>query len=63
MWLHCIQSKLKDRSQELIYKKTMAKRKKTNLQWIKETLELKPEHHWECPDGYKIFVADRTDEA
>ena len=37
----------------------MAKRKKTNLQWIKETLELKPDHHWECPDGYKIFVADR----
>lgn len=37
----------------------MAKRKKTNLQWIKETLELKPDHHWDSPPGYKIFVADR----
>ncbi|MDF5719322.1 MAG: hypothetical protein PUP91_02280 [Rhizonema sp. PD37] len=37
----------------------MAKRKKSNLQWIKETLELKPDHHWEAPSGYKIFVADR----
>jgi len=37
----------------------MAKRKKSNLQWIKETLELKPDHHWESPSGYKIFVADR----
>lgn len=39
--------------------KTMAKRKKSNLEWIKETLELKPDHHWESPSGYKIFVADR----
>jgi hypothetical protein len=37
----------------------MAKRKKSNLQWIKETLELKPDHHWEGPDDYKIFVAGR----
>ncbi|OWY67610.1 hypothetical protein B7486_30245 [cyanobacterium TDX16] len=37
----------------------MAKRKKTNLQWIKETLELKPDHRWEAPSSYKIFVADR----
>jgi hypothetical protein len=37
----------------------MAKRKKSNLQWIKETLELKPDHHWEGPEGYKIFVAGR----
>lgn len=37
----------------------MAKRKKSNLQWIKETLELKPDHHWESPPGYKIFVAGR----
>jgi hypothetical protein len=37
----------------------MAKRKKRNPQWKQETLELKPEHHWEAPSGYKIFVADR----
>ncbi|PMB11341.1 hypothetical protein CI592_03595, partial [Fischerella thermalis CCMEE 5328] len=37
----------------------MTKRKKSNLQWIKETLELKPDHHWESPPGYKIFVAGR----
>jgi hypothetical protein len=37
----------------------MAKRKKSNLQWIKETLELKPDHHWEAPPEYKIFVANR----
>ncbi|MUG93746.1 hypothetical protein F7734_15495 [Scytonema sp. UIC 10036] len=37
----------------------MAKRKKSNLEWMKQTLELKPDHHWEGPPGYKIFVADR----
>lgn len=37
----------------------MAKRKKSNLPWIKETLDLKPDHNWESPSGYKIFVADR----
>jgi hypothetical protein len=37
----------------------MAKRKKSNLQWIKETLDLKPDHRWESPSGYKIFVANR----
>ncbi len=37
----------------------MAKQKKSNLQWIKETLELKPDHHWDSPEGYKIFVLDR----
>ncbi|AFZ27443.1 hypothetical protein Cylst_5427 [Cylindrospermum stagnale PCC 7417] len=37
----------------------MAKRKKSNLQWIKETLELKPDHHWDGTPGYKIFVAGR----
>jgi hypothetical protein len=37
----------------------MAKRKKGNLQWIKETLDLKPDHLWEAPSGYKIFVVDR----
>lgn len=37
----------------------MSKRKKDNLQWIKKTLELKPDHGWEGPPGYKIFVADR----
>ncbi|BAZ06541.1 hypothetical protein [Calothrix sp. NIES-3974] len=37
----------------------MTKRKKSNRQWIKETLELAPDHHWEGPEGYKIFVAGR----
>ncbi|MBD2441517.1 hypothetical protein [Nostoc sp. FACHB-110] len=37
----------------------MAKGKKSNLRWIKETLELKPDHRWESPSGYKIFVANR----
>jgi hypothetical protein len=37
----------------------MTKRKKSNLQWIKKTLELKPNHNWEAPSGYKIFVAGR----
>lgn len=35
------------------------KRKKSNRSWIKETLDLKPDHHWEGPEGYKIFVAGR----
>jgi hypothetical protein len=38
---------------------TMAKRKKSNLEWIKQTLELKPDHRWEAPSDYKIFVAGR----
>jgi len=37
----------------------MTKRKKSNLQWMKETLELKPDHYWESPPDYKIFVAGR----
>ncbi|GAB1538289.1 hypothetical protein NUACC21_09470 [Scytonema sp. NUACC21] len=37
----------------------MAKRKKNNLEWMKQTLELKPDHRWEAPPGYKIFVANR----
>lgn len=37
----------------------MSKRKKSNLQWIKETLELDLNHHWEGPEDYKIFVAGR----
>jgi hypothetical protein len=37
----------------------MAKRKKDDLRWIKETLELKEDHHWQSKPGYKIFVADR----
>jgi hypothetical protein len=37
----------------------MTKRKKPNPEWIKETLELKPDHHWESTPGYKIFVAGR----
>jgi hypothetical protein len=35
----------------------MAK-KKNNLKWIKETLELKPDHRWDN-EGYQIFVAGR----
>lgn len=34
-------------------------RKKGTARWIKETLELKGEHHWQSSPGYKIFVADR----
>ncbi len=37
----------------------MAKRKKDDLRWIKETLELKEDHRWQSKPGYKIFVADR----
>lgn len=37
----------------------MAKRKKDDLRWIKETLELKDDHRWQSKSGYKIFVADR----
>ncbi|NJO43369.1 MAG: hypothetical protein HC865_22970 [Cyanobacteria bacterium RU_5_0] len=37
----------------------MAKQKKHNLKWIKETLNLKDDHHWQATPGYKIFVADR----
>ena len=38
----------------------MAKKKKNNLKWIKETLELQPDHRWEATNpGYQIFVAGR----
>jgi hypothetical protein len=37
----------------------MAKRKKDDLRWIKETLELKPDHGWDSPPEHKIFVAGR----
>ncbi len=37
----------------------MSKRKKDNLPWIKETLELKEDHNWESKPGYRIFVAGR----
>jgi hypothetical protein len=37
----------------------MAKRKKSNLKWIKETLELAPDHRWQSSPNYKVFVADR----
>lgn len=40
-------------------KRDKEKRKKHNLQWVKETLELKPDHHWQSNPGYKIFVAGR----
>ncbi len=37
----------------------MAKQKKHNLKWIKQTLDLKPDHRWQGTPGYKIFVAGR----
>jgi hypothetical protein len=37
----------------------MVKRKKGKPEWIKETLELKPDHGWKSNPGYKIFVAGR----
>jgi hypothetical protein len=37
----------------------MAKQKKHNLKWIKETLALKPDHRWQASPGYKLFVAGR----
>ena len=37
----------------------MAKRKKHNLNWVKETFDLKPDHNWQAPSDYKIFVAAR----
>lgn len=36
-----------------------AKRKKKKLNWIKETLELQPDHKWQATPGYKVFVANR----
>ncbi len=39
----------------------MAKRKnaKHNLKWVKHTLELSEDHHWQSKEGYKVFVAGR----
>jgi hypothetical protein len=37
----------------------MAKGKKHDLNWIKQTLDLKPDHKWQSKPGYKIFVAGR----
>lgn len=37
----------------------MPKRKKRKPEWIKETVELKDDHRWQCKPGYKVFVADR----
>lgn len=37
----------------------MSQRKKHNLKWIKETLELKEDHNWQCEPGNRIFVAGR----
>lgn len=37
----------------------MAKGKKHNLKWIKETIDLENNHRWQTKPGYKIFVADR----
>jgi len=38
----------------------MAKKgKKHNLQWIKETIDLKEDHNWKSTPGTRIFVAGR----
>lgn len=37
----------------------MSKSKKHNLQWLKETLELKEDHNWKSQPGNRIFVAGR----
>ena len=37
----------------------MSKSKKRNLQWLKETLELKEDHNWKSTPGTRIFVAGR----
>ncbi|MGQ9872895.1 hypothetical protein [Leptodesmis sp.] len=37
----------------------MGKHKKGKPEWMKQTLELKEDHHWKSKPGYKIFVADR----
>ena len=40
----------------------MSSRKKNRQpkpKWEKKTLKLKDNHTWNCPTGYKIFVADR----
>jgi hypothetical protein len=33
--------------------------KKRNLKWIKETLDLQPDHRWHASPGNKLFVAGR----
>lgn len=37
----------------------MSKRKKHDLQWLKENLELKEDHNWKSKPGTRIFVAGR----
>ncbi|PSF33155.1 hypothetical protein C7H19_20330 [Aphanothece hegewaldii CCALA 016] len=37
----------------------MSKRKKHDLKWIKETLELEENHNWQSQPGTRIFVAGR----
>ncbi len=37
----------------------MSKKKKHNLQWIKQTLELSENHNWQGTPGHRIFVAGR----
>jgi hypothetical protein len=37
----------------------MAKRKKDDLKWVKETLELSDNHNWSSTPGCKVFVAGR----
>ena len=37
----------------------MSKRKKHDLRWIKETIDLKKDHNWKSAPGTRIFVAGR----
>jgi hypothetical protein len=37
----------------------MAKRKKDDLKWVKETLNLSNNHNWSSKPGCKVFVAGR----
>lgn len=37
----------------------MGKQKKGKAKWLKETIELKADHRWHAPPGYKVFVAGR----
>lgn len=43
----------------ILFVATMSKRKKHDLKWLKETLELKENHNWDSAPGTRIFVAGR----
>jgi len=48
--------KIRERSTGFV---AMSKRKKHNLQWLKETQGLKEDHNWKSKPGTQIFVAGR----